>query len=267
LTDIAVIHLVWTPLGPEPIARFAASYRQHAAGIDHRLVVIFKFGNDADLARLRAPLAGLEFESISLPGQGLDVAAYRRAVDLVDATYVCFLNSNSEVLATDWLAHLARHAAAPGVGLVGATGSCEATGQTVFRSIVSRGQMVPFPNPHVRSNAFMLARDLARELDWPFGQTKTEAWQFEGGPCSLTRQVDERGLDVLVVGRDGVAYPRERWYESATFRSGDQANLLIADNRTREYAQASPAERQRLAALAWGIERVMRTPSTGAAAR
>jgi hypothetical protein len=54
------------------------------------------------------------------------------------------------------------------------------------------------------------------------------------------------------VGRDGVAHPPERWPESATFRAGGQANLLVADNRTRQYDRAEGAERRALAEAAWG---------------
>ena len=39
---------------------------------------------------------------------------------------------------------------------------------------------------------------------------------------------------------------------SATFRSGEQENLLIADNRTDDWRRAAPEERRALAARAWG---------------
>ena len=109
----------------------------------------------------------------------------------------------------------------------------------------------PFPNPHLRTNGFALERELLLTLDWPAGLTKLEAVGLEAGSRSLSRQVRDRGLATLVVGRDGVAYPPERWRESATFRSSDQMNLLIADNRTRHYQQAGPLTRRGLAWLAW----------------
>jgi hypothetical protein len=68
----------------------------------------------------------------------------------------------------------------------------------------------------------------------------------------LTRQVQSLGLETLVVGRDGRAYPPEQWPASATFRSGGQVNLLVADRRTREYAEAPPELRAQLERLAWG---------------
>ncbi len=77
-------------------------------------------------------------------------------------------------------------------------------------------------------------------LDWPEVGTKRGAWALESGRRSITRQVWERGLETLVVGRDGQAYERDRWFDSATFRSGGQRNLLIADNRTRQFDDATP---------------------------
>jgi hypothetical protein len=59
-------------------------------------------------------------------------------------------------------------------------------------------------------------------------------------------------LEARVVGRDGVAYPPECWQESRTFRTGEQENLLIADNRTRHYQDGGRLTRWGLAWLAWG---------------
>jgi hypothetical protein len=98
----------------------------------------------------------------------------------------------------------------------------------------------------------MLSRELPVDLDWADMRKKATAWQLENGPRSITRQVWERGLETLVVGRAGEAYPPDRWFESRTFRSGDQEHLLIADNRTRECEQADPATRRWLTEHAWG---------------
>jgi hypothetical protein len=74
---------------------------------------------------------------------------------------------------------------------------------------------------------------------------------LEGGSRSLTRQVQAQGLEALVVGRDGVGYPPGRWPESGTFRRGEQANLLVADNRTRHYQEGGRLTRAGLSWLAW----------------
>ena len=72
----------------------------------------------------------------------------------------------------------------------------------------------------------------------------------------MTRAVWAQGQGAVVVGRDGAVYPPEAWPDSATFRARDQANLLIADNRTRQWEDADPSERARLSRLAWGADPV-----------
>ena len=64
----------------------------------------------------------MEHEEVEL-ALGLDLNHYREAVDRVVAERYCFLNTASEILADDWLAHLERALLTPGVGMVGATGS------------------------------------------------------------------------------------------------------------------------------------------------
>jgi hypothetical protein len=55
-----------------------------------------------------------------------------------------------------------------------------------------------------------------------------------------------------VVGRDGAAYEPAEWPNSRTFRVDEQENLLVADNRTDEYASADAATRAALRRMAWG---------------
>jgi hypothetical protein len=79
-----------------------------------------------------------------------------------------------------------------------------------------------------------------------------ECYKFEHGRQSMTHQLLKRGLEPLVVGRDGRAYGKEEWYESRTFHSGDQSNLLISDNHTRLYDGLDREMRWRYAVNIWG---------------
>ena len=63
-----------------------------------------------------------------------------------------------------------------------------------------------------------------------------DAYLFESGHRSLTRQVLGRGLAVVVVDREGMAYEPADWPSGRTLWQGDQEGLLIADNQTRSYA-------------------------------
>jgi hypothetical protein len=254
MPEICVVHLVWAPLGPGPLERFAASYRRYPAGKDHRLVLVFKQFRDAEALRSVERLMGdVDHERVEMPERKLDLAAYRAVAEQIPAHRFLFLNSTSELLDGDWLAKLDEPFRAPDVGLVGATASYESLLPRFWplRMLRSRS-FTPFPNPHVRTNAFMIERSLMRSLWWPQVRTKTGAWKLENGKRSVTRQVWERDLRAVVVARDATTYDCERWPESRTFRSGEQENLLIADNRTRQYVEAVPEKRRWLASLAWG---------------
>jgi hypothetical protein len=123
---------------------------------------------------------------------------------------------------------------------VGATGSHEGT------------PTAPFPNPALRTNAFMMRGETIKKLDLAGLETRAGSLLFEAGPNSLTRQIERLGLSTLVVDRSGKLWPQSTWNQSETFRTGQQAGLLVADNRTAQYQHASLRRRRKLAALAWG---------------
>ena len=252
MADVCVVHLVWAPLGPAALQRFVASYRARPAGAEHRLVVVWKgFGDSGPGAEHLAALDGVAHEALHYDLPTLDLPAYAWCAETLDAAHLCFLNSESTVLADGWLGALLEPLRDAGVGATGATGSYESPHSIIpFR----RRRWPAFPNPHLRTNAFALSRDLMRQLRWPAVRTKPAAWELESGRDGFTRQVWGRGLQTLVVGRDGRPYAPAEWHRSATFRSGAQANLLVADNRTRQWDEADAGVRARLSRMAWGAD-------------
>lgn len=248
-SPLCVVYLGWTPYGIECADRFLAAYRAHPAGTPHRLLLLLA-GPEEDRSPWKRLFADLPHEELEV-GTGMDLGHYRAAVERVVAERYCFLNTVTEPLADDWLALLERALLPPEVGMVGATGSHESPNAVrpgPLRRL--RPGFEPFPNPHLRTNGFAMKRELILELDWGSDLSREETVMLEGGRRSLTRQVRERGLETLVVGRDG-SYPPDRWRESATFRSGEQSNLLLADNRTRHYQEGGWLTRHFLAWLAW----------------
>jgi hypothetical protein len=117
-----------------------------------------------------------------------------------------------------------------------------------------------FPNPHIRTNAFMIERDLFLSLKFPPLTTKEQAYQFESGRRSMTNQIISRGLRPVVVGRDGETFDVEEWPRSSTFWKNRQENLLVSDNRTRDYAEATVEFKTLLENLAWRHPRSWQYP-------
>jgi hypothetical protein len=112
----------------------------------------------------------------------------------------------------------------------------------------------PFPSPHLRTNAFMAARETLAQVRVRPIVTKLDAYRLESGKLSITKQIESMGLKALVVGRDGTAYGKRAWSSSNTFWQSAQQNLIVADNQTREYEQGDLSLRLLLARFAWGEE-------------
>lgn len=112
-----------------------------------------------------------------------------------------------------------------------------------------------YPNPHLRTNAFMIKRDRFLSMrHLPF-RRKADVYKFESGRHSLTKQILANNLKVLVVDRRGTVYNMEDWRSSSTFWSDNQKNLMISDNMTRKYAFGDPELRLLLQNYAWHAPR------------
>jgi hypothetical protein len=159
--------------------------------------------------------------------------------------FVCFLNTKSEICCVDWLSNLAQHLVRPGVGLVGNTGS--------YESAHHIDPTIPeFPNPHIRTNAFLIRRELFSRIVDPFEiRTKLDGCMVECGPNGLSQQVLREGLQLLVIDRNGQAFEPARWEKSGTYCTRDPAPL-IGDDTYRKFLAADSEGRRDLTALIWG---------------
>jgi hypothetical protein len=244
--------LLYLARGAEPdhlirFDRFLQSYRRFAAGADHELFVIYKgFRNDAELGAARALWSSEQHTPIFTSDAAFDLGAYAEALPHVPRDRLCFLNTNSEIRCEGWLGKLAVNLDQPRVGVVSATGS--------FESLIPLDPRFPrFPNVHIRSNAFMMDREIATRVLLTLKiADKLDAYFAESGPNGITRQIFEMGLMALVVGCNGRGYQPAAWGLSETFRQGIQSNLLVHDNVTRTFENLPWREKKSVAASTWG---------------
>jgi hypothetical protein len=322
--DTAAFYLARRAEGLQPLSRFAFSYKKRLAGIPHDFVVIYKgFEKAPDLAAARAEFVDIPHTELHISDDQFDIGAYLHGAAKVEATYVCFLNTHTEILTPDWLAYLRAAMRDPAVGMAGAFASLESLsdslavtgkavwlagivrvpfdrklaecyrfvltahapdfmkGKSTWRDIISRRhyrnlekswetywstvcapggvyEYLPgfprFPNPHLRSNGFIIERK--RLLDF-FGQiepTKTAAYAFESGSNSLSTKVLRSGQKLALVDRHGRIYDQSRWSSSNTFRLGNQADIMFSDNQTRIFDALSAAERNTYVMITWGLD-------------
>jgi hypothetical protein len=276
MTDICLAHLVREQNGLAPFEKFIESYRSFPAGIAHKLLIILKGFERREVPEYEDLLSGIEHEFLFVDDKGFDIQPYFAAARSFEYNYFCFLNSFSVILDEGWLLKLYKHIARADAGVVSATGSHESLydhhmrpwpsprpllfwlklmvrrREALQEAAKKRINFAPFPNYHVRTNAFIIRREVMLKLKVGQLRDKEDAHRFESGRSGLTRQIENMKLKALVVGRDGIAYEKENWCESFTFRSGAQQNLLVADNQTRYYEQADTATRRALQKATWG---------------
>lgn len=280
---ICLVHLARRENGLPPFERFVAAYRANEPGIAHDLLLLYKgFREPQDLAPYRDVLGTIGHLEQRVPDSGYDIGSYvhalRRYQD--EYGYFCFLNSFAEPLHAGWLAHLWRQASRPDAGIAGATGSYQSIavqyhqyaharqlryGRTItplMRPLLRAAlaalhvkrlvSFAPFPNPHVRTNAFIAPTAVLARLQIPPIRSKMHAYRFESGRQGLTRQVLKLGRKALLVGADGAGVEIAQWPESNVFWRAAQENLLVADNQTRLYRDGEPRQRAVLSYYAWG---------------
>ena len=116
------------------------------------------------------------------------------------------------------------------------------------------GRFGPFPAAHVRTNGFLVEREVMRSLERTPIRRKYDAFVVEGGHKSLTRQIEELGLRPLLAGADKQVYDVPDWARSGVFWQRGQENVLLEDNQTRVYRDADLDLRTYFARFAWGTE-------------
>jgi hypothetical protein len=294
-TRIAVVHLVRRQSGVSALENFIESYRQNPAGVPHDLVFLVKGSlprsfnsrfqgipaivlNVADIGldlrtyflavkRLRYDyFFFLNSYSRILASNWLGMMyrhASRNDVGLVGATgsWQSFATSNLERKVTldkmsvsERLIWTARHiTTAPNASV-----AIQRAGAAVLSSVKlwdPSEHFPPFPNYHIRTNAFMASRETLLQIRVGHILTKLAAFKLESGYGSLTNQVLSLGLRVLVIGKNGQSYNPEQWSQSKTFRQSSQENLLVADNQTDAYDRADLETSMELSRIAWGMEK------------
>jgi hypothetical protein len=266
--ETIIFYLARIAEGAEPILRFLNATDEFNVGLACRFVIIQKGSNNVVLSEdLKKYASERRFEIVKIPDFGLDVDTYWSIGRRYQAKYSLFLNTFSEPLVENWGELLLQHAGPD--RLVGATGNWEsfAWRRGMFGKVFAEGvRNVPrkliglcvnrllwprFPNPAIRTNAFLVSREVLNSVRSADG-TKRSAYRFESGRNGLSATVRKQGGALLIVGRDGKAYSERDWPSAGIFRSRNQENLLIADNRTREYANASSQRRSELSTISWG---------------
>lgn len=244
---IAVLYLLRNGNDPMLFEAFLASLRRCQAGIQYTPILIQKgypHRHTHPSASQWVTQSGEGPKVFHVPDDGFDLTAYRTVASQICSPYCLFFNSYTRILAPGWLDIYAKASQQLGENaVIGATGSW-----------TSVEKDVPYPAPHLRTTAIFLQRELYLRFSNSFA-TKEDCVKFESGVNGLSQSVLRSGGRIAMVGRSGQVVPPESWPESRIYYSGDQEELLVADNRSHEYQIAKPRSRLRRSMAAWGAGR------------
>lgn len=270
LANICLVHLIRKQNGINPLKKFIQSYNNYTAGLEHEVVFIFKGFGEEDLGDYKEILQSISYNSMFVADEGFDIRAYFLAVHHFKYEYFVFMNSYSVILCNDWMKKMFTYISMQNVGAVAATGSWESLYSSILnlevpltlyakinhfiQKFIAKKNFLPFPNYHLRTNAFMASRELMLKIKVPLISNKQDAHKFESGINGFTQQILKMNKRVLVVGCNGMSYEKEKWSISDTFRKNTQSNLLVGDNQTNNYIKADLKTSKYLSMLAWGKE-------------
>ncbi|MFT3907925.1 MAG: hypothetical protein QM737_00750 [Ferruginibacter sp.] len=280
--NVSVVHLIWLPFGKEHFKKFIDSYLKYTASYPHQLVFVFNGTSVQHPDKTESYINYLEeygikeYKSFYFDA-GQDIDIYQKVAASLDSELVIFLNSYSEIRANNWLSFYIDNFDA-NTGIISATASCQSYYSSVYQKNTWRWEtgkgfnhnfrkyklfikaffywrflFKPFPNPHVRTNAFMVRRTAFLEIRPAIIDTKFKAYIFESGNNGLSGYYIKKGLKLLVVDKYGKPYEMKEWQNSFTFWRYNQENLLVSDNQTGIYDKASTEEKRSMTKLAWGI--------------
>ncbi len=279
--SVTIVYLSWLPYGIELHRRFLDSFVSNLPGQPHKLLIVYNgIGINAELDKFRHlsdSIIGYEVEYLTMDN-GQDIDAYFNAVNKVDTEFVIFFNSYTRIRRKNWLELYTKAFSQQDVGIVGATASLQSHYSSVFQEHTFawkfseslrynfgkiklmlkafcywRFLFPPFPNFHIRTNAFMVRATTMKNLKRRRISNKFDAYKFESGYHSLTRQVLRNGLKALILDADGNTYDAFSCSKSCTFWSCRQQNLLVSDNQTDLYDLSDDKHKLLLTAKAWGV--------------
>lgn len=287
MNKIAVIYLSYIPYGTNYLELFLDSYKNNIAGIEHDLIIVFNgYVNEDEITPFLFLLANSSIEyHIQKTTSKYDIDVYYYITNKYNNyLYFLYLNTYSNILHKNWLLYFYNNINQNNVGCVSATGawgdfdhrmeynksikqllSFNINIKSLKKVIYFRFNFYPTVGIHLRTNAFIIQREIFLNIKRPkvkpyflsfflgLNKKKLRSFCFEHGDNSFTKQLIKKGYKIKIINKLGLAYDIENWAKSNIFWNGDQENLLIQDNQTSKYSNASLENQKKMRFTAWGI--------------
>lgn len=267
--NYCVFYLAYKPLKKKIFRDFIKSYRMFKSGNKHLLIICFKnFHSKKIITHWKEILVGIKYVSIeeNYKKNDYDINSYYRVAKRYKNKIILFLNSYSRINVNNWLRLITKHYCKKTV--VGCTASHASLSTSYFRGYFKKISFFKnlkygfanffrfpiFPNPHLRTNAFLIKGSDFLTLKFKLFRTKLDSNIFESGRVGMTRQLIKKGFKIILAGKNGIGYENDsNWKNSEVYSFKDQKNLIISDNHTKNYATLSPRKKKLEVKHNWGF--------------
>ncbi|MGA8222575.1 MAG: glycosyltransferase [Candidatus Acidiferrales bacterium] len=221
----------WETYGPGA-RKFAVTYKQFPAEIEHELVVVTC--NGPVTSALSAFFKDIANGYEEYYGAGRDCGAAQLVAKKCDADFLVIANADVHFSRAGWLRRLVEARVEHGDGLYGATASYE-----------SYPYIPGCVNPHIRTSFYGFNPETLRQ--YPFKiDNQEKCFKFESGEWKFMQWVEDRGEPCMLVTWDGSYAKQDFRKPPNVFRKGNQSNNIIHDRHTRIYDLADPRRRREL---------------------
>jgi hypothetical protein len=238
------------------LKNFVDSYIKYPSGLDHQLYLIVKNLSRIEIKEIIEPIfINCKYKIIQVTKRGFDMGAYYQFAGQINEELIFPINTNTLFRTHDWLKKIHNNFT-PSTGILGSSGS--------FEQIKTANQyqdyFESFPNPHIRTNGFMIRRLLFMKIVESYllsikkknFTTKIDTFRFESGKKGLTRYLLKYKYDIKIIGANGRAYSIKNWPLSDTFRCNNQANMIISDRQTKYFDNRIYYHKKFFSKMTWG---------------
>ena len=263
-----VAYLAYEPFKFEKLNKFIENYVFYNSGHEHDLLICFKgFKNSETISewKKKIKISFIEFNDSNQPND-FDIGSFFRIAEKYKDRNIFFIGSHCLPIFNNWLKIFFNHF--ENKMLLGSHSSYASISSeflSFYHHNYSKSQQLRwgikhlfkfklFPNPHVRTSAFLInAKDL---LSCDFNRKKfiykIETNYFESGRNSITNQLLKKGFKVGIVNSDNKYFSINEWKKSQTYSLDNQQKLIFSDNRTNIYFKANIDKKNIIRKNNWG---------------
>lgn len=247
------------------IFSFIKNYKRYKAGLKHNLIICFKncyskvFENK--IRKKIYPYSYVKFVDINK--NDFDWGSYKRIALKNKKKLLFFFNCHSYPIKNNWLKFFVNHYKKKTI--LSPTGSYQSISFSSFNGfyfkdlfrrlyygILNFKNFSLFPNPHIRSNCFMIYSEDFLDLKLINCKNKLDTWRNESGRFGMSNQLLTKKFELYVINNDNKKFSIKDWIKSNTYAVGRQSKLLISDKHSREYMLLNKNKKKIYKKNIWG---------------